>query len=62
LDRLLDSKRSGDKLRILIARRSRIQEVEVILGKKSERSFRVRVSSNPDPLQKAILANWLRNE
>ncbi len=62
LDRILDSKRSSDTLRVLISRRGRVQELEVVLGKKSERSFHIRPSSNSDRLQKSILADWLREE
>lgn len=61
MSEILDSKKPGDKVRILISRRNMIREVEVILGKKTERSFRITPLSNPDPLQSAILKDWLKD-
>jgi predicted metalloprotease with PDZ domain len=60
LDQVLDSKKQGDTLRVLISRRNAIQEVEVTLGKKTERSFDIRPVENPDRLQSAILEDWLK--
>jgi predicted metalloprotease with PDZ domain len=60
LDRILDSKKPGDKLRILISRRNQTREVEVALGKKTERSFKISLMSNPTPLQSLILEDWLK--
>lgn len=57
----LNAKKPGDRIRVLIARRGMIQEKEVVLAKKTERSFRIRPMSDPDPLQAAILADWLRD-
>jgi predicted metalloprotease with PDZ domain len=62
LDQTLDSSAPGDKLRILIARRGRIQEVEVVLGKTIERSFTIRLLPNPEPLQSRILTDWLKDQ
>jgi len=61
LARFLDAKKPGDKIRVLIERRGMIQEKEVVLATKTERSFRIRPMSDPNPLQAAILANWLRD-
>jgi predicted metalloprotease with PDZ domain len=62
LERMLDSKKPGDRLRVLVSRRNRILEVEVVLGTKMERSFRIWPMSNPSPLQSAILEDWLRDQ
>jgi predicted metalloprotease with PDZ domain len=60
LTRLLEGKKPGDTLRILLARRGRIQEAEIMLGERLERSFRIEPVPNPDPLQAMILEDWLR--
>lgn len=60
MDRILDSKKQGDKVRVLFSRRNIIHEVEVTLGKKVERRFKIRQIENPDPLQSAILKDWLK--
>jgi predicted metalloprotease with PDZ domain len=57
---ILDSKKPGDRLRILVSRRSAIHELEITLGKKMERDFNIHPLENPDPLQSAILDDWLR--
>jgi predicted metalloprotease with PDZ domain len=59
LGQILDSKKPGDRVRVLISRRNTLQEVEVIMGKKMERSFNIRPVENPNPLQSAILEGWL---
>jgi predicted metalloprotease with PDZ domain len=56
----LNSRKAGDKVRILISRRNTIRDVEVVLGKKTERNFRIKPLPDPDPLQSAILKDWLR--
>lgn len=60
LDRILDSKKAGDKLLILISRRNQTREVEITLGKKKERSFKISLMSDPTPLQSMILEDWLK--
>jgi len=57
---LLNSKKPGDRVRILFSRRNTLVEVEVVLGKKTERSFRLKPLSNPNPLQAAILKDLFR--
>jgi predicted metalloprotease with PDZ domain len=57
---LLNSKKPGDKIMILISRRNTVREVEVILGKNIERSFQIKPISNPNPLQSMILKDWLK--
>jgi predicted metalloprotease with PDZ domain len=60
LDRLLRSKKPGDEVRILISRRSLVREFEITLGTRRERSFRINPLDSPDPLQAAILEDWLK--
>jgi predicted metalloprotease with PDZ domain len=62
LVRFLDGKKPGDRVKVLIQRRGMIQEKEIVLATKTERSFRIRPMSDPNPLQAAILADWLRKE
>jgi len=57
---LLNSKKPGDKVRVLLSRRNTVREVEVVLGKKIERSFQIKPLSNPNPLQSSILNDWLK--
>jgi predicted metalloprotease with PDZ domain len=55
----LSSKKPGDNLRIIVSRRGQRREIEVILTRKRERSFRIKPLSNPDALQLKILEDWL---
>jgi predicted metalloprotease with PDZ domain len=59
MDEILRQKKPGDKIRVLIARRDSLREVEVGLGKKQDRSFTIKPVANPTPLQAAILKSWL---
>jgi predicted metalloprotease with PDZ domain len=61
MDRFFEAKKPGDKIRVSIARRGMVQEKEIVLATKMERSFRIRPMSDPDPLQAAILADWCRD-
>lgn len=60
MSEMLNSRKAGDKVRVLISRRNAIREVEVVLGKKTERSFHIKPLANPDPLQAAILKDLFR--
>ena len=60
MSEMLNSRKAGDKVQVLISRRNAIREVEVVLGKKTERSFRIKPLANPDPLQAAILKDLFR--
>jgi creatinine amidohydrolase len=57
----INSRKPGDKIRVLYARRGRVQETEVVLGKKMERSFRINPLANPTTDEKALLDGWLRS-
>lgn len=60
MSEMLNSRKSGDKVRVLISRRNAIRELEVVLGKKTERNFRIKPLANPNPLQAAILKDLFR--
>ena len=59
--RLLEAKKPGDTVRVLIARRGMLQEKEVVLGVKAERNFRIQPMPDPNPLQASILEDWLKD-
>ncbi|MGA2585528.1 MAG: PDZ domain-containing protein [Candidatus Aminicenantales bacterium] len=61
LSELLGAGKAGDKVKVLISRRNINREVEVVLGKKTERSFRMKPIANPTPLQAAIFRDWLKD-
>jgi predicted metalloprotease with PDZ domain len=56
---LLKAGKPGETVRILLARRGRTREVDVVLGARTERSFRISKMKSPDPLQAAIRTSWL---
>jgi predicted metalloprotease with PDZ domain len=56
----ISSRKPGDKVKVLYARRGAVRETEVTLGKKTERSFRITPLANPAPGQKALLDAWLK--
>jgi len=60
LDDALKLRKPGDKMRVLLSRRGTVRELEVELGQKSERSFKIKPMANPSTEQAAILADWLR--
>lgn len=62
LEEILDSKKPGDKLKFSILRRGRNLDVEILLKKRLERSFKIQPLSRPDPLQSKILEDWLRSQ
>jgi predicted metalloprotease with PDZ domain len=51
--------KTGDKVKVLYARRGGVHETEAVLGKRTERSFRITPLANPTPEQKALLDGWL---
>jgi len=62
LSDLLLAKKPGDRLKVKTSRNNVAREVEVELGTNPQRSFRIRPSATPNPLQAAILKDWLRGE
>ncbi len=56
----INTRKPGDKVKVLYSRRGTVRETEVTLGKKTERSFRITALANPTPQQKALLDGWLK--
>jgi len=53
------AKRPADKIRLVVNRGGKDLEVEVTLGHKLQRSFKIVPITNPDALQVAILKDWM---
>jgi len=60
LDESLRGRKPGDRIRILLVRDRRVQEIEAVLGSKLTRSFKIAPAENPTPLQSAILSGVLK--
>jgi predicted metalloprotease with PDZ domain len=61
VDEIIRSRKPGDKIKLLIAHHDGVREVEVVLGSKMQRTFRIQPIDNPTPLQVAILKDVLKN-
>jgi predicted metalloprotease with PDZ domain len=61
VDEMLRSRKSGDRIRLLIGHHGEIREVEVVLGSRLQRTFKVDPVDNPTTLQTAILKDMLNN-
>ena len=59
LNNILSSGNPGDKISITISHRDITNNVEVMLGRKTIKSFEIKLLPNPSPEQIAILNNWL---
>jgi len=57
---MINSRKPGEKVKVLYARRGTLRETEVTLGKKTERSFRITPLEAPALGQKAFLNAWLK--
>lgn len=62
INEILNSKMPSDKVCVLISRHDMIRELEVVLGKKSARRFKIKPLPAPNPLQSAILNDWLKEQ
>lgn len=62
LDEKLKFKKAGDKMRVTLSRRGAIREIDVVLGQKMERTFKVKPVASPNSLQSAILDDWLKQK
>ena len=56
----LKVRKDGVRIKVLYARRGRTEETEVVLGTKSEPSYRITLLGDPTPAQKALLDAWLK--
>ena len=59
-NKLITSARPGDKISFTLFINKEPKDIEVILGKKTEKSFKITPAGNPAPLQKQILESWLK--
>jgi predicted metalloprotease with PDZ domain len=59
MDEMLKSRNPGDKIKVLLSRHNSIREMEVVLGQSPQRSFKIKLQSNPSPLAVTILKNWM---
>lgn len=60
-NKIMDSKKQGDSLILVLEKNGLKQEVTINLGKKREKSFRITPLPNPDPLQATIYKSWIGN-
>jgi predicted metalloprotease with PDZ domain len=56
----LGAHKPGDKVKLIFSRRGSVRETDVVLGVKSEPTYRIRPLAEPAAEQKAILDAWLR--
>jgi len=60
LNAAIAAKKPGDRIKLTITRGGREMEVDVTLGHKMQRSFKIVPIANPDALQSAILKDWMK--
>ena len=60
LNKIINSAKAGDKISLTLFINNETKEVEIVLGKKSEKGFKITPAGNPSPLQKQILEDWLK--
>jgi predicted metalloprotease with PDZ domain len=56
----LNARKPGDKVRVLYSRRGSARETELVLGTKTEPTFKIRPLPSPAVRQKALLDAWLK--
>ena len=59
LRELLSGRRPGEVVKILVSRLGTVRALDVTLGPKTGRSFRLRRLPGPAPLQSAIYESWM---
>lgn len=59
-DKFISNKRVGDKIRILVNRDGRLQNIEVSLSRNPNHKFRIAASENAGPAQLAVRKRWLK--
>jgi predicted metalloprotease with PDZ domain len=58
----LAAKKPEDRIKLTVSRDNRDREVEVVLGHRMERSFKILSVANPDPLAATIRKDWMRGK
>ncbi len=57
----LAAKKPGDTIKVRFSRGNEVaRDLEIVLGKNAKVTYSLARISSPDPLQAAILADWLR--
>ena len=56
----LSAKEPGDKIKLRYSRGEKTQDAEIVLGRNTKVAYAIARTPNPDPLQAAILKDWLR--
>jgi predicted metalloprotease with PDZ domain len=59
-NKIITLQNSGDKISLTLFHNGQLKDIEVIFGKKTEKSFRITPVENPDSSQKQILEGWLK--
>jgi len=59
MEGILRQEKPADRIRVLISRGDAVREIEVVLGKRQDRSFTIKPVAKPTPLQAEILKSWL---
>lgn len=57
---LLSGRRPGETAKLLVSRHGKVRELDVTLGRKTGRSFRLRRLPGSTPLQSAIYESWIK--
>lgn len=57
---ILSARKPGERIRVSFFRRNKINEVEVILGAKVEKNYRLKPVADPSTAQRAVLGSWLK--
>ncbi|HKC37796.1 MAG TPA: PDZ domain-containing protein [Chitinophagaceae bacterium] len=60
LNKIISASKAGDKINLTLFIHNESKDAEIVLGKKTEKTFKITPVSNPDPLQKQILEGWLK--
>jgi len=59
-NKIISASKPGDKINFTLLVNDETKDIEIILGKKSEKGFKITPFGNPGPLQKQILEGWLK--
>jgi len=59
-NKIISATKPGDKINLTLLINDETKDIEITLGKKTEKDFKITPAGNPDPLQKQILEGWLK--